>query len=91
MWIRRESFVTEGLFYGGLLGLGAAQETVNSKIGDSRATDQGSPSALLAAGLEGGLLIQKTLRISLEGRLFYGTQLDPAPQPDVALRLGLVF
>jgi hypothetical protein len=91
LWLRRNLGRTSWLRFQGGIGLGSSQESVTTSMDDESVRDVGRWDALGAASLGAAIDIQKTLRLSLEGRLFFGPNMDPNPQPDVVLRTGFLF
>lgn len=91
LWIRREFHPLSRILVSLAAGGGFSQDSVETRFGEDMARDLGQNEWLGALSAGTGLEIQKTLRISLEGRLFFGGGFSPNPQPDLVLRTGFRF
>lgn len=91
LWLRKDFGGSVNFRAIGGAGLGVFKESVRTEIEDLVAHDESRTDPLVGVSFGGALTIQKTLQFSLEGRLFYGSNLEPNPQPDVVLRSGLTF
>lgn len=90
LWLRREVTPLRSMFLSFAAGAGFSRETVETRFGDDSVTDQGRAETLGAVSVGTGFEMKKTLRLSLEGRLFYGSS-EPNPQPDLVIRTGFRF
>lgn len=90
LWLRREMVPLRQVFFSFAAGAGFARDIVETRFGEESVTDQGRAETLGAVSVGTGFEMKKTLRLSLEGRLFYGSS-DPNPQPDLVVRTGFRF
>lgn len=72
-------------------GVGLSQDEVTTQIDGLRVTDQSKAEPLAAFSLGPQFTFWSVMRVSLEGRLFFGSGFDPDPQPDIVLRTGVAF
>lgn len=91
VWLRRDLERWQSVLFQGGLGAGSSQDLVTTRLAGDEVKDSGRWDALGAASLGVAWDIKKTLRLSLEGRLFFGSNMDPNPQPDLLLRTGFLF
>ncbi|MBX2987615.1 MAG: hypothetical protein KF802_06935 [Bdellovibrionaceae bacterium] len=92
LWGRREFPLSPAWILSGAAGLGMSREDFATRFGDQETINDNGGDAFVGA-VSAGLAFEmkKTLRLSLEGRLFFGSQMDPTVQPDVVLRSGFRF
>lgn len=90
LWLRREMAPFRRIFFSLAAGAGFSRDIVETRFGDESVTDQGRAETLGAVSAGAGFEMKKTLRLSLEGRLFYGSS-EPNPQPDLVVRTGFRF
>lgn len=91
LWGRGEHFLGSHVSAVGGLGLGFAQDSVDTHFGDDRLRDQGERQTLY--GVSAGLAYDpiELIRLAFEGRLFFSDGFDPNPQPDLIFRAGFRF
>lgn len=79
-------------YFLGLAGMGTYQEKVGTRVGGLTDSDTSKQKTLFTAGFEvlfSDLIIP--FSVGLGGRFIWGQDLDPTPQPDIHLKLGLQF
>lgn len=91
VWGRYEKFLVKDWAALAAAGIGYSQDEVEIRFGNDRSRAQGERMLLAGASVGTAVDLFKLIRLSVEGRLFFGGALDPSPQPDLILRSGFRF